>query len=437
MQSPFRAKTDSNIPVANENFRSVMHPLTLKFKFSNLEKEFIKNFYIEASEGILRHSLALLFLTAFFYIIFFWFYREIATQPAVVICLLAIATTLTITLFGKQLLKKPRLVDFLTPLHILLFHFCVLYIQFQMGPAEIQVGFVLTILFLISTYFITRLRFDLLVISCLLVTAMWVAVYLYFGHYPSLKGKPWMMIFCFLVSNVVGITVAYNMERSFRLQFLLKNELMAEQNISEKLLLNILPYKIAMRLKDDEANIADLHANVSVLFADIVGFTDIAGELSAKQLVDLLNDLFSKFDDLVEKHKIEKIKTIGDAYMAVAGLPEACEDHAKRIAAAALDFLDVVQDYNTANKTKLQLRIGINSGTVVAGVIGKKKFIYDLWGDTVNVASRMESTGEANEIQVTHATFLLLKDKYHFLSKGSIDVKGKGPMKTYILINNA
>ncbi|MDY6806711.1 MAG: ammonium transporter [Cyanobacteriota bacterium] len=206
-----------------------------------------------------------------------------------------------------------------------------------------------------------------------------------------------------------------------------------EQEKSEKLLLNILPEAIATRLKENESNIAEGFAEVTVLFADIVGFTKLASRKSPRELVMLLDEIFSSFDELAEKHGLEKIKTIGDAYMVVGGLPVPLANHGEAIADMALDMQREVTRFSQIWGERTSIRIGINTGPVVAGVIGRKKFIYDLWGDTVNVASRMESHGVAGEIQVTQATYEILKDKFLFVQRGAIDVKGKGKMKTFLL----
>ncbi len=206
-----------------------------------------------------------------------------------------------------------------------------------------------------------------------------------------------------------------------------------QQEQSERLLLNILPEEIANRLKRGDSTIADTFANATVLFADIVGFTKLSARVSPTQLVSLLNEIFSTFDQLAERHGLEKIKTIGDAYMVVGGLPTPRSDHANAIAEMALDMLDAISDFSNTHHQDFSIRIGINSGPVVAGVIGIKKFIYDLWGDTVNTASRMESHGKPGCIQVTSTTYQLLQEKYIFESRGAIEVKGKGLMNTYLL----
>ena len=202
---------------------------------------------------------------------------------------------------------------------------------------------------------------------------------------------------------------------------------------SERLLLNILPAAISARLKENGEAIADGFAEVTVLFADIVGFTELSQKLTPAELVDMLNRTFSAFDDLAEKLGVEKIKTIGDCYMVAAGLPEPHPDHADRVAEMALCMREALERINREGGYSLRLRIGLHTGPVVAGVIGKRKFIYDLWGDTVNTASRMESSGSPGEIQVTRETYTKLVERYVFEARGAIMVKGKGEMETYLL----
>lgn len=206
--------------------------------------------------------------------------------------------------------------------------------------------------------------------------------------------------------------------------------LQLEQEKSERLLLNILPQPVAERLKRNPGVIAEQYAAVTVLFADIVDFTVLAARIAPEEVVNLLNDIFSLFDHLAEKHGLEKIKTVGDAYMAVGGLPIPCDDH---IAAVAEMALDILEELPKLTGGTIHVRLGIHTGPVIAGVIGKKKFIYDLWGDTVNIASRMESHGLVDEIQVTAETYAQLRHAYQFQQRGSIQVKGRGEMDTYLL----
>lgn len=209
-----------------------------------------------------------------------------------------------------------------------------------------------------------------------------------------------------------------------------------EQEKSERLLRNILPEAIANQLKQNPGAIAEQFNEVTILFADIVGFTPLSARLTPIELVNLLNQIFSTFDELAEQLGLEKIKTIGDAYMVAAGLPTPRSDHAEAIANMALAMQTAVEQFKSEQGENLQIRIGINTGVVVAGVIGTRKFIYDLWGDAVNIASRMESSGYPGSIQVTTATYERLKHKYVFEQRGIIQVKGKGEMMTYWLVDS-
>jgi adenylate cyclase len=212
-----------------------------------------------------------------------------------------------------------------------------------------------------------------------------------------------------------------------------EEHLAKEHARSERLLLNVLPPAISSRLKDGEETIADGFKEVSVLFADMVGFTELSARMPPADLVSVLNEVFSEFDELAGKYGLEKIKTIGDAYMVAAGLPEAREDHAAVMARMGLDMLEVVSALNARKGYSLAVRIGIHSGPVVAGIIGKRKFSYDLWGDTVNTASRMESHGEKGRLHVSAVTAELLKDAFVVEPRGTVTVKGKGEMSTFFV----
>ena len=211
-------------------------------------------------------------------------------------------------------------------------------------------------------------------------------------------------------------------------------DLRHEQERAESLLLNILPGSIAERLKASPERIADQFTAASVLFADVVDFTPRTESLPPAEVVGILDRLFSHFDTLAGRHGLEKIKTIGDAYMVASGVPIPRPDHAQALASLALEMVDAMRQGGAVGDLELQLRVGINSGPVVAGVIGRKRFLYDLWGDAVNTASRMESHGTAGEIQITRATYELLKDEFACTPRGTVTVKGKGEMETWYLI---
>ncbi len=247
----------------------------------------------------------------------------------------------------------------------------------------------------------------------------------------------------FFLANVGGVaSILYLVMRYFESQkervmreLDKKNiALLMEQDRSDRLLLNILPQSVADRLKQSPQRIADRFESVTIMFADLVDFTRISSGMAPDDLVELLGQVFSRFDELVEKHGVEKIKTIGDAYMVVSGAPEARADHAEAIASLALDMQQALIELSASCGHMLMMRIGINSGPVIAGVIGSSKFSYDLWGDTVNMASRMEHYGLANVIQVTEATYQILQNKFRFEKREPITVKGKGKVQSYLLL---
>lgn len=237
------------------------------------------------------------------------------------------------------------------------------------------------------------------------------------------------------VMNLVGVaTILYAVMRYFQAQKArVMDALEIEQARSERLLLNILPKSIAERLKSGASTIADSYPVATILFADLAGFTEMSADMPAEELVALLNQVFSKFDRLTEKYGVEKIKTIGDAYMVVGGVPAARPDHASAIADLALEMQQVLSDLAEKTGKRLAMRIGIHSGHVVAGVIGTIKYSYDLWGDAVNMAARMEQHGLPNRIQVSEETYHLLKDHYVFDARGQVIIKGKGKVEVYIL----
>jgi class 3 adenylate cyclase len=213
-----------------------------------------------------------------------------------------------------------------------------------------------------------------------------------------------------------------------------KNVIIESKNReNEELLLNVLPAPIANRLRGGEQRIADGFAEVTVAFADIVGFTAFTSDMPPQEVVTLLNGLFTRFDAAAHELGIEKIKTVGDAYMAVCGLPEPVANHAERMVRMAIRMVHITREHAMEHKVDMKLRVGINSGPVVAGVIGKSKYIYDLWGDTVNLASRMESGGLPNSVQVTRSVYERLKNEFKFESRGEIEVKGKGHVEAWLL----
>jgi class 3 adenylate cyclase len=211
-------------------------------------------------------------------------------------------------------------------------------------------------------------------------------------------------------------------------------ELDEQRAHSEKLLNNILPVLIADRLKKGESNIAETFPEVTVLFADLVGFTQLSASIPPRQLVHILNDIFGRFDELALEHGLEKIKTIGDCYMVVGGVPERSPTHCQQVARFATAALRVIEGYNAETGRQLQMRLGIHTGTVVAGIVGKQKYSYDLWGDVVNTASRLEGASLPGRIHVTDAVRARLLEEFHFEPRGPVEIKGKGMMETWFMV---
>lgn len=235
----------------------------------------------------------------------------------------------------------------------------------------------------------------------------------------------------FFISNITAFTLVVFIFMGY---FVISEN--NERRKSNKLLLNILPKNIVQTLKDNKGTIASHHHDVSVLFADIVGFTYYTSRATPTRLVSKLNEFFYSFDELTNHYDLEKIKTIGDAYMVVGGLTNHHENHTLSIARLALDMLATIKKIKSINGVSFSLRIGIHRGAAIAGVIGKSKFSYDLWGDTVNVASRMESSAAPNTIHVSKHVYHTLLHKFRFIERGNIKIKGKGTMQTYYLTGN-
>jgi len=240
---------------------------------------------------------------------------------------------------------------------------------------------------------------------------------------------PALVIF-FFAMNLIAVSSLV-----FMMVFYFVNQKNIFQQKSETLLLNILPKEIAAILKNESRTIADHYEDASVLFADMVGFTPLSAQLPPVEMVELLNEVFSFFDSLLDKYGVEKIRTIGDSYMVASGVPRGRPDHAQALAWMALEMRDYIATHTFHNGQKVSFRIGINSGSMIAGVIGRRKFVYDVWGDAVNVASRMESHGLGGAVQITQTTYDLIKDEFVCEPRGTVNVKGKGEMEVWLVIS--
>ena len=241
--------------------------------------------------------------------------------------------------------------------------------------------------------------------------------------------------FFFLGGNIIGMFTSYSLERYTRRDFLQKYTIQVERDQADKLLYNVLPERIAEKLKQSNETIAEEFESATVLFADIVNFTPISARFAPHEVVDMLDELFSRFDELVDQYGVEKIQVAGDGYMVAAGVPTPRPDHATVLAQLALDMLDYIKEGDLlGGRYPIEIRIGLNSGSLLGGVIGRKKYFYALWGDTVNTASRMESQGSSGKIQITRATYELVKNEFDCEYIGVIPVKGKGNMDVWHLM---
>ena len=238
------------------------------------------------------------------------------------------------------------------------------------------------------------------------------------------------LVFFFFAMNLIAVGALV-----FMMIFYFVNQKNIFQQKSETLLLNILPKEIAAILKNESRTIADHYQEASVLFADMVGFTPLSAQLPPVEMVELLNEVFSFFDSLLDKYGVEKIRTIGDSYMVASGVPRGRPDHAQALAHMALEMRDYISTHTFRNGQRVSFRIGINSGSMIAGVIGRRKFVYDVWGDAVNIASRMESHGLGGAVQITQTTYELIKDEFACEPRGTVNVKGKGEMEVWLVIS--
>lgn len=411
-----------------------LHPLTLQFS-GELEQAFLSYYYNKS----LKQGRIGILTGIFLYFIFgaldyftaspelkanLWFVRY-----AIVCPLLVAIFCLSFSSYFKRFSQIFwSLTILLVGLSLILIMMIISLSDEQILDTNTHVAIILIMMYAYS-FIVLRFIYSVAVILTIIILYNLVAVWVI--------GVPILNLltpnFFLLSANLIGMFASYQMEMYLRKNFFQKYQIEIERNKAEKLLLNILPQAIAGRLKQESSTIAESFTEASILFADIAGFTQLSTKISPIELVNLLNQIFSEFDELAVKHGLEKIKTIGDAYLVVGGLPNPRIDHAEAIAEMALDMQAKIAHFRTRQGEPFMIRIGINSGPVVAGVIGLRKFIYDLWGDTVNTASRMESHGVPGGIQVTETTYQLLKEKFIFQERGVIDVKGKGKMRTYLL----
>jgi class 3 adenylate cyclase len=307
---------------------------------------------------------------------------------------------------------------------------------------EVEYGnrFYVTGLLLVAiwSYSLARLRFGYAVLANVIVILGYEFVAIYVKDYLSTETGTVIFTlnnFFLIGATVIGMVTSYALERYTRIDYLQKMTIQEQRDQADRLLYNILPERIAEQLKQGNDIIAEEFSSATVLVADIVNFTPISARFHPREVVGMLNDLFTKFDELVDKYNVEKIQVAGDGYMAAAGVPIPRADHAAVLVRLAMDMLDYVQNGDfLGGRHPIELRVGLDSGPVLGGVIGRRKYFYGIWGDVVNTAARMESHGSIGKIQITRATYELIRDEFECESIGEIPVKGKGQMEVWHLV---
>lgn len=412
----------------------VYHPqknfVTLAFLNSELEKSYLKSYFHKILPQIKVSLLLGIVLYSLFAFLDIWIIPESREQVILVRFAIVIPSLIVVFVlsYKSHFSKYWQWLMSLMGLTMGIGITAMVTNSSGLGSTLYPTGIMLVVMWV---YVFSGLRFIQASVTCLFIMLSYIIVA------SSINAIPFPVylnhIFFLSASLVIGAFAGYSLEGYSRADFVNKRAIDAERLKSERLLLNVLPESIADELKHNTDTIAESFESTTILFADIVGFTKFSSGTSPKELVGLLNQIFSLFDEIVDRFGVEKIKTIGDAYMVAGGIPEPTDDHAEAIALLALDMQKALAQFNTKINQGFDIRIGMHTGPAVAGVIGIKKFSYDIWGDAVNTASRMESHGLPGQIQVTDSTYEVLKDKFVFEKRGIIDVKGKGEMRTFFL----
>ena len=302
----------------------------------------------------------------------------------------------------------------------------------QYSPQILEArGFFPMVIHLFSIYGVFRLRFPAAVAGGWFAMAMYLALLRALGLLP--ENAVFLHASALLAANFWGMLICYQMDLALRRAFLAIRDVAVEHEHSERLLLNILPAELAKELSATGVARPARYDSATILFTDFSGFTQVASAMPADRMVAELNEIFGAFDDICDELGVEKIKTIGDAYMAAAGLPKPCADHAQRCVRAGLRMLDFLERRNRTSAFKWSLRVGVHSGPVVTGVVGKRKYAFDVWGDTVNIASRMESAGEPGRVNVSAYAYDLIRTEFDCEYRGKVDAKGKGQIDMYFV----
>ena len=408
-----------------------MNAITLYFSRS-LEAEYSRQKNIASIKSSVIHSLALSLVSFIFGLIIpSIYYAEVLENP---IYLSTVTSIVLLPIFSVGFTRFKGYLNAYEPVNILggWFYDLLIVAMFTIVPLVYIKAFFSICLIKIILYAVsTNLRLPAAVYSAFGSALIYFAQYYKLGAHPTVFGGPYLSIIIFLATIIVVFVIVRGYERLSRERYLQQILLEQEQLLTKKLLQGTLPDAIALKLSQSQDIIADYHADAGVIFADLVGFTAHSKDIHPRQLVTTLHDIFTRFDKLAAKFGIEKIKTIGDAWMGASGLPEYSPDHAIRLMRFARAMIHEVKSYRDESGINLHVRVGIHSGPVVAGVIGKDKFAYDLWGHTVNLASRMSSTGAPDSIQVTEHFKILVQSEASFTGPFTVDAKGLGPINTW------
>ena len=406
-----------------------MHRLTLRFADAELEKAFAE----EQARKSLRPIRIALVCAAALGVFFLWpatFWISPSTRDWMSgIIALALAT------FGLCYVLTYKRIFLYRHQWMMLAMACAMSLGLiravPLSPTFEASGFFMMVIHLFSIYGVFRLRFPAA------VAGGWISMAMYLILLSALGLLSGTNMFrhagALLIANLWGMLICYQMDLATRRAFLAVRDVAVEQERAERLLLNILPAELAQELSATGSARPARHDAVTILFTDFSGFTQVASSMPAERMVAELNEIFAAFDDITDACGVEKIKTIGDAYMAAAGLPKPCPDHAQRCVRAGLDMINYLDNRNRTAAFKWALRVGVHSGPVVAGVVGKRKYAFDIWGDTVNVASRMESSGEIGRVNVSAYTFDLIRAEFDCTYRGKVDAKGKGQIDMYFV----
>lgn len=399
-----------------------------------MTREFWRNLYRPTNEALGKAILAIL-VFAESLVCVFWIYTLSGLGEGYLVMAIAPYLYIVLSYLSLFIFYRTKKFEYFTFTQLIMLLVMPFFMQWVIGGYEASSGIAIwAILCPIGALMIlgTKQSTNWFVLFAVLAAVSWVLNDRFASNSLPI---PAHIKDTFFLMNIMGTTcILYGVMRYFQGQKEYTMQALAlEQSRSEKLLLNVLPEPIAKRLKNNDVRIADSHDSVTILFADIVGFTEMSSAMAPAKLVELLSQLFSQFDLLVEKHGLEKIKTIGDGYMVVGGAPQQMDAHADVVTQLAIEMQAALTQFNQSLGYDLDIRIGISSGAVVAGVIGTAKFAYDLWGDPVNMASRMEQTALKSSIQLSETTYDLLEKEYAFTERNRVKVKGKGELKTYML----